>query len=306
MGSDYREILRKYRKSLIREESGRDDRQSVTAQLRIPDSLEERDMAAMSQYQLVKEACAEEDFASARDHAAAVEQLTPSDRSLRTLISQRLRLLKRRPNVVEVSSAFDPGLVYVPRLGDVVVLGRYESRGRRAGLTEAILLLKKAPEELESVQLNAREALIARLGLLMWDALRRTNIARAADVLVPIPPDSERYATRGYHPPEAVARALSRHATIPCVPDVLAKLRPTRSLRRISDQREREEELRGSMGVNEARRPVVVGRHVLLVDDVVTYGTHFREAKKMLISKGAESVHAMALATAHGHPTPFS
>jgi len=306
MGSDYQEVLRKLRKRLSREESRRDDQSSDTAALQSLGSPEERDMAAKSQYQLAKEACAKGDFSSGRDHAAAVERLAPSDRSLRTLNSQRLTLLKQRPNVMDAPSAFDPGVVHVDGLGDVVVLGRYEARGRRGGLTEAVLLLKKAPEELDSDQRNARETLIDRLGLIMWEALKRTAIGRTADVLIPVPPDFERFSTRLYHPPDATAKALSKYSTIPTALDVLIKLRPTRSLRGLSGRSEREIEIRGSMGVSEANSHIIQGKCALVVDDVVTYGTHFREAKGVLIGAGAGSVHAIALATAHGHPTRFS
>lgn len=306
MGSDYQEVLRKLRNRLIRKESRRDDNSSDTAALQGLDSPEERDMAAKSQYQLAKDACAKGDFSSSRDHAVAVERLAPSDRSLRTLNSQRLRLLRRRSNVIDAPTAFDPGVVRVTGLGDVVVLGRYESRGRRGGLTEAILLLKKAPEELDSVQRNAREALIDRLGLIMWEALKRTAIARTVDVLIPVPPDSERFSTRLFHPPDATAKSLSKYSTIPATLNVLVKLRLTRSLRGLSGRSERELEIRGSMGVSETNSHIIQGKCVLLVDDVVTYGTHFREAKGVLIGAGAGSVHAIALATAHGHPTLFS
>lgn len=69
---------------------------------------------------------------------------------------------------------------------------------------------------------------------------------------------------------------------------------------------DRARELADSMAINKERSFLILDRVVLLVDDIVTYGTHFREAKRMLITAGARSVQAIALATAHGRPTSLS
>ncbi len=54
------------------------------------------------------------------------------------------------------------------------------------------------------------------------------------------------------------------------------------------------------MEVDRGRQFMIKDRYVLLVDDIVTYGTHFREAKLVLMQAGAKVVNACALAAAHG------
>jgi len=296
--------LRQLKKKLILHEFERGEVASVLEVASDPKTSEERDIVARCHYELAKVACAHEDFGEARTHAVAVEQLKPSDRSIRALNSERLKLLCARPAVMKMPNHFFPGVVDVDEIGSVAVLGKYEARGHKSGLTEAILLLKKAPEEMDDASRAARPELIDRLGLLMWDLLRATPIAETADLLIPVPPDPERFALRTYHPPDAIAKALSKYSIIPQETDVLVKLRPTKSLRELNRE-ERERELRGSMAVANERDFLVRERCVLLVDDVVTWGTHFREARNVLLHAGARCVHAIALATAHGYPDPI-
>lgn len=305
MQEDHVKDLKAYQSQLVQQEFRRGAFEDVLEALPSPGNDQDRQMVAISHYELMKRDCANGHFASAREHAAAAEGLAAGDRSTRVFVTERLKLMRHRPRHAEVPLAFDPGLILIGGLGGVVVLGKYQARGRQGGLTEAVLLLKKAPEEMEMVQREVRPSLIDRLGLLMWDALRRSHIAASIDLVIPIPPDAGRYATRLYHPPEAIAKALANHSTIPCIADILVKLRPTRSLRSISDPSERAIEIEGSMGVQETRSHLLAGRIVLLVDDVVTYGTHFREAKRVLMEAGAASVYAAALTTAHGQPEPL-
>ena len=304
MREDHIEDLRAYQKRLVQDEFARGAYQEVLAALTTLDSKEDRRIAAVSHYELMKRDSAIGDLISARQHGAEVERLAGEDRGIRALATERLRLLSRKPRGVSVPLAFNPGVILIGGLGGIVVLGKYHARGAMDGLTEAILLLKKAPEEMDEAQSRARPDLIDRLGLMMSDALARSQVLDSVDLIVPIPPDPDRYSARLYHPPEAVGKAIAKYSTIPCIADVLVKLRSTRDLRGISGPTDRALEIEGSMEANEARIHLVEGRVMLLIDDVVTYGTHFREAKNVLTDAGAAAVYASALATAHGQPEP--
>lgn len=185
MSSDYKEILEKLRRDMARGDVKRGGKEGI------PGSPEERDAAAISRYERMKHAAATGDFVSAREHASNIEQLRPSDKSIRVLTGERLKLLSRRPRNSPLPSHFNPGTVRVDGLGSVPVLGRYEARGAQGRLTSAILLLKKAPQELDDASLSARPNLIDRLGLLMWDVLAKTHSSQEVDLVVPVPPIPE-------------------------------------------------------------------------------------------------------------------
>ena len=172
----------------------------------------------------------------AREHCAALER--SANRSLRVLAAERLRLLAARPAMLPLGgSNLNPGTVYVDSVGQAAVLGKYVAYGRHDGLTDALQLLKRAPEELDVVARGARPELIDRLGGQLCALLCRISWFRDVDFIVPTPPDPGRFAQRLYHPPTAVAKALTRYSTVPTFNDVLVKTRPTQEMREVTLRR---------------------------------------------------------------------
>jgi predicted amidophosphoribosyltransferase len=121
-------------------------------------------------------------------------------------------------------------------------------------------------------------------------------MARLIDLIAPIPVDPSRFTVRRYSQQEAIARALEAHGIIPSIPDLLERTRETRSLRGLSPA-ERQVELAGTMALSARWSHLVQGLTILLVDDVVTYGTHFREAKKTLAEGDPGTILGCAVAT---------
>jgi predicted amidophosphoribosyltransferase len=155
---------------------------------------------------------------------------------------------------------------------------------------------------MEEAERSARPVLIDRLGHLLWEALRRTEAGRQADLMVPIPPDAGRFATRLYHPPDAIAKSLAKYSAIPVDTSALIKTRATQSLRTLDGDWQRDQEIVGSMEITGPKATSIRDKQVLLIDDVVTAGTHFREARRALRAAGAGRVYAAALSTARGSP----
>lgn len=295
MGEDYRRALREIRKRLAADEQGmpRFDEPPTSASPAEKDDWHDQRMKA---------AVAAGNVVVAHGHAVALER--SESRAQRVLASERLRLFATRPASVPAGGPnLNPGVVYVSGLGTVAVLGRYEAYGARAGLTEALLILKKASEELDDVTRNARPSIIERLGGQLGNVLRVARGFGDVDFIVPTPPDPGRFAARLYHPPTEVVRALGRYALIPTFNDVLIKTRATRKLKDL-DRHEREVEIHGSMAIADDRTFLVGNRTVLVLDDIVTWGTHFREATRVLRAAGAGQIRFAAVATAHGVVTP--
>ena len=266
---------------------------------------EQRGSAVKCHYELSKAEAAMGNWDSARAHASAVERLREGGKALRFLNAQRIRLLADGRPSAATAASFAPGIVRVSGIGSVPVLGRYEARGRSGPLTEVIRLLKKAPEELTDAEQGARLEVIRRVAQQLCALLRDAGMLGNVDLLVPIPPDAERYAVRGYHPPEAIAKAMALETAIPLVANALVATRATRSVRGLAAH-ERQPEIAGSMGIHPDRAFIIEGAKALLVDDVVTLGTHFNEAKRVLEGGGAVAVTATAITTARGRPVPLT
>jgi hypothetical protein len=296
MSENHERLLRDLRKKLIAEERGEPLAETPPAAA-TPAERDEWHNGRM------KSAAAAGNLQGAREHAVAMERSV--SRSLRVLASERLRLLATRPAGLPPSGRnLDPGTVYVSGVAKVAVLGRYVAYGRRDGLTDAVLLLKKAPEELDVAAQGARPEIIDRLGGRLCALLYQIPWFAHVDFVVPTPPDPGRFAQRLYHPPSAVAQALARYSTVPTFNDVLIKTRSTQTLRELGPD-ERTREIQGSMAVADGRAYLAEGRCVLVLDDIVTWGTHFREATRALRAARVGELRFAAITSAHGYVTPI-
>ena len=86
-------------------------------------------------------------------------------------------------------------------------------------------------------------------------------------------------------------------AGLECCLDGLKKCRRTPELKDHTAE-ERRKLLHASMAINPARAGCVVGREVVLVDDVFTSGATFLEAARVCLEAGAKTVSVIALARA--------
>ena len=123
---------------------------------------------------------------------------------------------------------------------------------------------------------------INMVGYKLFELLHYCNFLQQVDLILPIPADAERYSIRGYNQQGEIARALCAYSSIPMYSNILQKIRTTRSIHTLSSTNQRRSELAGSMNVPQDKFYLVETKVVLLIDDVVTYGTHFKEARNVL------------------------
>ncbi len=123
------------------------------------------------------------------------------------------------------------------------------------------------------------------------------TLAPFFDGIVAVPLHEERYRKRGYNQAELLARELSRRIGVPYVADALLRLKKTTPLKTLSET-ERREELKGVFGPGTAD---VEGKHLILVDDILTTGATAGACSDILLEMGAASVKTVAFtATTHG------
>jgi ComF family protein len=130
------------------------------------------------------------------------------------------------------------------------------------------------------------------LGALLGRA--RDADAPVADLVVPVPLSRVRQLERGYNQSATLAEGMADALGAPLELDLLVRTRATRKQTRLSAA-ERQANVRGAF---EVRTPEAVrGRHVVLVDDVLTTGATLAEAAAALASCGA-TVEVAALCVA--------
>lgn len=128
-----------------------------------------------------------------------------------------------------------------------------------------------------------------------WMARAGVDLLRDDPVIVPIPLHWQRLAKRRFNQAALLAQGLARETGLSCVPDALVRPRATGS----QDGRDRDGRFRNldaALAPHPRHGARLVGRSVLLIDDVMTSGATFTAATEAAFRAGASRVCVMALA----------
>ena len=128
----------------------------------------------------------------------------------------------------------------------------------------------------------------------LQDALQRAQLA-PADAVLPVPLSDARLAERGYNQAWELARRVAAHQGLPAHAGWLLRLRDTPHQVGLQRQ-DRERNLRDALWVPPAAAAALAGRHLALVDDVLTTGSTAAAASRALLAAGAASVQVWVLA----------
>ena len=128
-----------------------------------------------------------------------------------------------------------------------------------------------------------------------WMLRAGGDLIREADVVVPVPLHRRRFFLRRFNQSAELARAISHLSGKPFEPDAVLRVRFTRSQVGLG-ARERADNVRGAFRVPEARRSLLRGRRVLLVDDVYTTGMTVSAVTKVILAAGAHGVDVRTFA----------
>ncbi|USI72205.1 ComF family protein [Sphingomonas morindae] len=109
-------------------------------------------------------------------------------------------------------------------------------------------------------------------------------------LLVAVPLHRARLWRRGYNQALLLARALARGRPHACPPDLLVRRRATPLLRGLG-RAARRAAVAEAFVVPPHRRPMLAGRAVVLIDDVVTSGATAGACAAALRAAGAQAVH---------------
>lgn len=187
----------------------------------------------------------------------------------------------------------------LPRADAEAVRAELAARGADATLPASALWRFDAGGTVQRIQhalkYRGRPGLGVPLGRLVARAFETDVPDWTPDVVSPVPLARLRQLERGYNQSEGLAEGVAAEFEALFAPDLLTRTRATRSQTRLSHA-QRWENVKDAFALD----PVysIAGRHVLLVDDVLTTGATLLAAAAPLRDAGAEvGVAALAFAT---------
>ncbi|MBI1846485.1 MAG: ComF family protein, partial [Candidatus Rokubacteria bacterium] len=144
-------------------------------------------------------------------------------------------------------------------------------------------------EALHAYKFHGKRALARPLGDLVLETCG-VAVPAAADALVAVPLSRARERERGFNQATLLAEHLGRAAGVP-VRRWLARTRPTRPQSELGAQ-ERHDNVRDAFGAS----PAAAGRHVIVVDDILTTGATAAECARALRRAGACTIGVLTVA----------
>lgn len=129
----------------------------------------------------------------------------------------------------------------------------------------------------------------------LWLASAVKELLRETTLIAPVPLHWQRMIKRRYNQSALLAKVLAARVDRPICPDLLQRIKRTRSLDGLG-RGEREETLENAIRVHPRRRLRLSGRPILLVDDVMTSGATLAACTRACQDAGSGPVSVVTLA----------
>ncbi|WP_323370575.1 ComF family protein [Sulfitobacter sp. F26204] len=129
----------------------------------------------------------------------------------------------------------------------------------------------------------------------LWLAHAARELIATNTLIAPVPLHWQRMIKRRYNQSALLAKALAGAADRPWSPDLLQRVRHTRSLEGMGRQ-DRFATLAKAIRVHPRRRQRLIGKSVLLVDDVMTSGATLAACTHACLEAGSGPVNVVTLA----------
>jgi len=192
---------------------------------------------------------------------------------------------------------FDPRAKSSPLCG-FCLQGRYKFDYARS----AVIYEGFGRETVHAFKFRRKPRLAQPMGELMAEVLNRAlngengllpSPWRRPDTIIPVPLHFKTQRDRGYNQSALLAEVVGRIHDIPVATDLLVQVRPMKPQATLGES-ERWENVKGAFDV--AKRQMVKGMVVVIVDDVMTTGATLNECAKVLKSAGAKEVYCLTFA----------
>lgn len=150
-----------------------------------------------------------------------------------------------------------------------------------------------ARDLIHRLKYSDRLDLALTLGRMMVQAGQ--SLLAETDLIVPVPLHRTRLWRRRFNQAAALAEVIAAHSARPYSPFALERRKRTRQQVGLT-KAQRADNLQGAFVVPVHRRPLVEGRAILLVDDVLTTGATVNAAARALLRAGATRVDCLTFA----------
>lgn len=153
----------------------------------------------------------------------------------------------------------------------------------------------KVQQLLHHIKYEGQKELAKKLGELLFEETRNSEIMVNTDVIVPVPLHAKKLALRGYNQSEWFARGISAKSGKPAITNELIRIKESSTQTR-KHKFERWENVDGIFGIQKPE--AFENKHILLVDDVITTGATLEAVWQALKHIPGIQVSAAAIAFA--------
>ena len=130
------------------------------------------------------------------------------------------------------------------------------------------------------------------MGRFAAEEFMQNDFFEGVDCIVPVPLTKSRKRERGYNQSEMIARGVSKVTGIPVVTDAVRRTTFKESQTK-KDRWERMDNVGSVFEVASSKN--VAGKHVLVIDDVITTGATIVGCAETLVKAGAKKISVMSL-----------
>lgn len=145
----------------------------------------------------------------------------------------------------------------------------------------------------QAAKYGNRPDIAEECGMMMAHEYAPSGFFEGIDMIVPLPLHKNRLRKRGYNQSRLLAEGISTVTGIPVADDVVTRVRDTATQTSMPHD-QRTANMRGAFALGNAAR--LNGRHILVVDDLVTTGATMRECCMQIAKAQDVSISVLALA----------
>src|SRR5450631_11498 len=134
-------------------------------------------------------------------------------------------------------------------------------------------------QSLHLLKYKGRKQLGEYFGLRMGKAIKQSNRFTQCEIIIPLPLFAGREKKRGYNQANLIAEGISKQLNIPVISDVVFRFKKTET----QTNKSRIQRWKNMEATFKIKNPLLIrGKHILLVDDVITTGASLEACAQVL------------------------
>jgi len=139
-----------------------------------------------------------------------------------------------------------------------------------------------------SKQLLNGEALAELLALSLLYNFSSAELSKV-DYLIPVPLYKKKHRQRGFNQAQLIAQLLAKKFSIPLLNKAVERVKHTNVQEGLSVKK-RKRNLHNAFSVNKEESQKLAGRHIVIIDDVVTTGATVNSLSQVLLEAGVKHI----------------